>query len=97
MLNTELVSVLKNALTVPLVLHGASGPSEEAVRECIRRGICKVNFATELRMAYTEGVRETLRADPQVFDPKAYGKAGREKVKELVKGRMLVCGCDGKA
>ena len=96
-LNTELVSVLKNALTVPLVLHGASGLSEEAVRECIRRGICKVNFATELRMAYTEGVRETLRADPQVFDPKAYGKAGREKVKELVKGRMLVCGCDGKA
>ena len=96
-LNTELVSVLKNALAVPLVLHGASGLSQEAVRECIRRGICKVNFATELRMAYTEGVRETLRADPQVFDPKAYGKAGREKVKELVKGRMLVCGCEGKA
>lgn len=96
-LNTELVSVLKNALAVPLVLHGASGLSEEAVRECIRRGICKVNFATELRMAYTQGVKAVLAEKPDTFDPKAYGKAGREKVRELVKGRIRVCGCDGKA
>jgi tagatose 1,6-diphosphate aldolase GatY/KbaY len=44
-------------LTVPMVLHGASGLSEEAVRECIRRGICKVNFATELRIAYSDGMK----------------------------------------
>ena len=79
------------------VLHGASGLSDEAVKESIRRGICKVNFATELRIAYTEGVKETLEADPGVFDPKKYGKAGMAKVKELVMNRMKVCGCEGKA
>jgi tagatose 1,6-diphosphate aldolase GatY/KbaY len=96
-LNTELIGKLKGMLTVPMVLHGASGLSDEAIRECVRRGICKVNFATELRIAYSDGVKEVLREKPDTFDPKAYGKVGRERVKELVKNRMRVCGCDGKA
>lgn len=96
-LNTALISELKGILTVPMVLHGASGLSDEAIRQCIRRGICKVNFATELRIAYSDGVKETLKESPDTFDPKAYGKVGRAHVKELVKNRMRVCGCDGKA
>jgi tagatose 1,6-diphosphate aldolase GatY/KbaY len=96
-LNTELVSELKNALTVPMALHGASGLSDDAIRECVRRGMCKVNFATELRAAYSDGIKETLKAKPGVYDPKVYGAAGREKVKELVKNRIKICGCDGKA
>lgn len=96
-LNTELIGILRGLLTVPMVLHGASGLSDEAIRECVRRGICKVNFATELRIAYSSAVKELLKEKPDTFDPKAYGKAGRERVKELVKNRMRVCGCDGKA
>ena len=96
-LDVDRLSEIRKTVTVPLVLHGASGLSAEAVQECIRRGICKVNFATELRIAYTEGVKEVLAADPGVFDPKKYGRAAMEKVKELVKNRMKVCGCDGKA
>lgn len=96
-LNTALISELKGLLTVPMVLHGASGLSDEAIRDCIRRGICKVNFATELRIAYSEGVKATLREKPETFDPKAYGKTGRARVRELVMNRMRVCGCDGKA
>lgn len=95
-LNKELITTLRGMLQAPMVLHGASGLSDEDVKDCIRRGICKVNFATELRAAYTKAVREVL-ADASVIDPKAYGKAGRAAVKELVKSRMIVCGCDGKA
>lgn len=96
-LNTDLISELDQMLTVPMVLHGASGLSDEAVRECIRRGICKVNFATELRIAYSDGIKAAIQSNPNVFDPKAYGREGREQVKELVKDRIRVCGCDGKA
>ena len=84
-------------MSIPLVLHGASGLSEEAVKESIKRGICKVNFATELRIAYTDGVKEFLAANPDAFDPKKYGKTAMEHVKEIVKLRMKMCGCDGKA
>ena len=96
-LDKERLSEIRKVVDIPLVLHGASGLTDEDVRDCVKRGICKVNFATELRAAYTKAVRELLENDPKAFDPKAYGKAGIAAVKELVKGRMKVCGCDGKA
>ena len=82
---------------IPLVLHGASGLSDEDVRDCVKRGICKVNFATELRAAYSKAVKELLAEKPDTIDPKAYGKTAIAAVKELVMARMKVCGCDGKA
>ena len=88
---------IRKIVDVPLVLHGASGLSEEAVKESIKRGICKVNFATELRIAYTEGVKELLGEKPETIDPKKYGAVGIEKVKELVKNRMMMCGCQNQA
>ena len=96
-LNKELITTLPGMIQAPMVLHGASGLSDEDVKDCIRRGICKVNFATELRAAYTEGVKAVLAENPKTFDPKAYGKEARQRVKALVMERMLVCGCDGKA
>ena len=88
---------IRKIVDVPLVLHGASGLSEEAVKESIKRGICKVNFATELRIAYTQGVKEFLEEKPETIDPKKYGAVGIEKVKELVKNRMMMCGCQNQA
>jgi tagatose 1,6-diphosphate aldolase GatY/KbaY len=96
-LNTELISVLRAKIDIPLVLHGASGLSNEAVQECIRRGMCKVNFATELRIAYTQAVQDYLAKNPKTIDPKKYGAIAREAVKELVMGRIKVVGCAGKA
>ena len=96
-LDKERLSEIRKVVDIPLVLHGASGLTDEDVSDCVKRGICKVNFATELRAAYSKAVKETFAENPDVFDPKAYGKAGIEAVKELVTGRMKVCGCDGKA
>ena len=87
----------KDGRDLPLVLHGASGLTDAAVKECVSRGICKVNFATELRQAYTAAVRTLLDADREVFDPKKFGKPAMAAVKEQVRYRIGVCGCDGKA
>ena len=91
------VSAIKEVVPVPLVLHGASGLSEEDVKECVERGMCKVNFATELRAAYTAAVKKLLEENPETYDPKKLGIVGMEAVKEQVMLRMKMCGCDGKA
>lgn len=96
-LDKERVSDIKVLVDTPLVLHGASGLSEEDVRECVARGMCKVNFATELRVAYTDAVKKLLAEKPDTYDPKKLGVVGMEAVKEIVKSRMLMCGCDNKA
>lgn len=96
-LDKERLSEIRKVVDIPLVLHGASGLSDEDVKDCISRGICKVNFATELRVAYTDAIKALLKEKPDTFDPKALGKAAMENVKQLVMNRMKVCGCDGKA
>ncbi len=96
-LDKKRVSEIKKVVSVPLVLHGASGLSDEDVKECVQRGICKVNFATELRKAYTDAGKKLAEEQPESFDPKKFGIVSMKAVKELVKGRMRVCGCDGKA
>lgn len=96
-LDKERLSQVRQVVDIPLVLHGASGLSDEEVRDCVKRGICKVNFATELRKAYTDAIKNLLTEKPDTFDPKAFGKVGMAAVTELVKSRMKVCGCDGKA
>ena len=95
-LDKERLSLIRNVVDIPLVLHGASGLSDEDVKDCVARGICKVNFATELRKAFTDACRRLAAADPDAFDPKAFGKVGMAAVTELVMNRMKVCGCDGK-
>ncbi len=96
-LDKERLSEIRKVVDIPLVLHGASGLTDEDVRDCVARGICKVNFATELRKAFTDACRRVAEDDPKAFDPKVFCKAGMAAVKELVMGRMKVCGCDGKA
>lgn len=96
-LDKERLSEIRKVVSIPLVLHGASGLSDEDVRDCVKRGICKVNFATELRVAYADGIKKLLEEKPDTFDPKSFGKAGMDNVTNLVKNRMLVCGCDNKA
>jgi len=81
---------IRKLVSIPLVLHGASGLSKEAVQTCIKEGICKVNFATELRFAYSDGVKAYLATDPKAYDPKTYGKSGYNSVKDLVLEKLAM-------
>ena len=96
-LDVKRLSEIREVVTIPLVLHGTSGVPDDAVRECIRRGICKVNYATDLRIAFSRGVKAYLKENPDVFDPKKYGAAGREEVKQYVMDKIRVCQSVGKA
>ncbi|HEV8368302.1 MAG TPA: class II fructose-bisphosphate aldolase [Pyrinomonadaceae bacterium] len=44
----------------PLVLHGGSGVSEDLLRTAIENGICKINFGTELKDAFTRAIKLSL-------------------------------------
>lgn len=95
-LDIDRLAQIRDVVSVPLVLHGASGLTEKNVRDCIERGICKVNFATELRQAATAAIREFLGTDAEAFDPKKYGKLARAAVKAQVLTRMAMCGSVGR-
>ena len=54
------LSEIRKVVSVPLVLHGTSGVPDDAVRECVARGMCKVNYATDLRIAFSKGLKLSL-------------------------------------
>ena len=90
-LDLDRLTEIRAAVSIPLVLHGASGISAETLDACITRGISKINFATELRVAFSDGVKAYIEKDPKVFDPKKYGAAGRDSVRETATRLCRIC------
>lgn len=90
-IRVDILKEIKKRVSIPLVLHGTSGVADETVRACIKEGICKVNYATDLRIAFSEGVKAVLQENPAVIDPKVYGKSGKESVKRYVMDKIAVC------
>ena len=90
-INVTRIKEIKAAVSAPLVLHGASGLSDEVLSDCIRAGITKINFATELRQAYTAGIKQGFLNNPEAFDPKIYMPEAIEAIKNVIKAKMKTC------
>ncbi len=75
----------------------AMGVPEAAISEAVKLAVCKVNIDTDLRMALTAKIREVYATKPAEFDPRKYLGPGREAIKEMVKHKLQVLGCAGKA
>lgn len=90
-LDFKRLAELRDAVPVPLVLHGSSGVPDGDVQKAVSLGVCKVNFATELRAAYTQATRNCLDADGSLYDPKKFGMHGRDAVTALVRHRIRIC------
>ncbi|MDK2854930.1 MAG: tagatose 1,6-diphosphate aldolase GatY/KbaY [Bacillota bacterium] len=87
-LDLERLSLIRSLVGVPLVLHGASGVPDTKLREAIRRGISKVNIATDLKLTWARELRRSLTVQPGETDPRnvlrpvidALKRAVREKI-----------------
>jgi ketose-bisphosphate aldolase len=56
-LNLDHLARLREAVRIPLVLHGGSGVRRDDMLAAVRAGIAKINIATEVRQAFEEGLR----------------------------------------
>ncbi len=109
---------INKRVSVPLVLHGASGVNQEhvklandygaaltgtrgvpdeSIREAIKRGICKVNIDTDMRIAFAAFMRRTLAEYPEVFDPRKILAPARDAVAEVVRFKIELFGSKNKA
>jgi fructose-bisphosphate aldolase class II len=87
-LDLDLVAQLKEAVGVPLVLHGSSGvPDDELVR-AVHAGLTKINIGTHLNAILTRSVRHTLADQPRQVDPRKYLGPARDDVADEIE-RLL--------
>ena len=78
-------------------MPNAMGVPEEAISKASKMAVCKVNIDTDLRMALTAKIRQVFAEKPGEFDPRKYLGPGREAIKDMVKHKLHVLGCAGKA
>lgn len=90
-ISIERIKEIHSAIETPLVLHGASGLSDDVLKDCIAAGITKINFATELRQAYTNGIKAEFAKDPEVYDPKIYMRGAIDCIKEVLRHKISIC------
>jgi fructose-bisphosphate aldolase class II len=78
-------------------LPNAMGVPEESVSKAAKMAVCKVNIDTDLRLALTAKIRQVFAEKPGEFDPRKYLGPGRDAIKAMVKHKLHVLGCAGKA
>ncbi len=78
-------------------LPGTRGVPEEFLARAAKMAVCKINVDTDLRIAMTGAIRQVFAESPSEFDPRKYLGPAREAVKQVVKGKVKLFGCAGKA
>jgi len=96
-LDLELISQIRAAVAVPLVLHGSSGVPDAMLAAAVRAGLTKINIATRLNEEFTAAIRASLAADRAVVDPRRYTAAGRDAVACEITRLLGVLGAGGAA
>jgi ketose-bisphosphate aldolase len=103
-LDLSLLEQIQRCVAIPLVLHGGTGISGEALQAAISLGVAKVNFGTYLKARYLKAVRTALardEADPHrllgIGGEEDVLAAGRRAVRDAVLERINLLGCCGRA
>lgn len=95
-LDFERLAEIRQQVDVPLVLHGASGLPTRDIQRAIALGICKVNVATELKIAFADALKNYLSEHADASDPRHYMVPAKAAMKEVVRKVIADCGCEGK-
>ncbi|MEV4682147.1 class II fructose-bisphosphate aldolase [Streptomyces kurssanovii] len=89
-LDFALITLLRDSVSVPLVLHGSSGVGDEGLTKAVAAGMTKVNVSTHLNKAFTRAARAYLDAHPETADPRKYLGPARDAVAAAVAGLLAV-------
>ncbi|MGA4508837.1 class II fructose-bisphosphate aldolase [Propionibacteriaceae bacterium G1746] len=93
-INYDLLSTLRERAGVPIVMHGGSGLSPAEYRECINRGVQKINYYTYADKAALEAVRQLLADKPDTYVMAPVTVAARDAVQQNLEG-LVQCLYEG--
>lgn len=89
-LNLERLEAIRERVEAFLVLHGASGIPDDQWRKAVRRGIVKVNFATEIKDTFMAHLRTAIQRSDTI-DIRQVFPIVMHAVTELVEQKMALC------
>ncbi len=87
-LDLERIKAIRDAVRIPLVLHGGSGNTDADFRGAIDAGISIIHISTELRVAWRKALEETLKSNPNEVAPYELMPGVIKAVQNVVERRM---------
>lgn len=96
-LGFEEMKLINDNTQVPLVLHGASGISKEDLHRAISLGHAKINFNTEINIAWSNQLRKTLTEDKNLFSPQEIIRPSIEEIQKTSEKIINLCGSNNKS
>lgn len=86
---------ISKSLNIPLVLHGGTGISDKDIKKIIECGISKININTELQVVWSNSIKEYLKNNNDVYDPRKIISSGEENMKKAISDKLhLVDSCN---
>jgi fructose-bisphosphate aldolase class II len=89
-LKIDRLAEISRAVSVPIVLHGASGNSDDDIRAAIAVGVAVVHVNTEIRVAYKRGLMSAMQENPEEIAPYKFMKGAVQAVQEIVEKKLKV-------
>lgn len=97
-LQFDLLKDIANTTSVPLVLHGGSGISDDDFRKAISLGICKINFYTGASVSVFNALDKKMKElNGRYTDMAALSWTMMDAYQKTVEERMQVFGSSGRA
>ena len=87
-LDIERIAQIKEAVKIPLTLHGGSGTDDDDLRRAVGAGITIVHINTELRLAWRRGIEDTFVKQPGEVVPYKLLQLVVESVKRVASARL---------
>ncbi|MBQ6687389.1 MAG: class II fructose-bisphosphate aldolase [Bacilli bacterium] len=95
-INFDVMREISTKTNLPLVLHGGSGLSTEILKNAIACGIVKINFNTELQIAWHKSVIDFINNNKEAYDPRKVISAGEKSLKKVVSEYISILGSKNK-
>ncbi len=89
-LHIDRLKEIKDVVDIPLVLHGASGNTDEDLKKSIDTGVAIIHINTEIRKAFRDGEMNYLHDHPNEVAPYKFGHEGQEEMKKVVRAKMML-------
>jgi fructose-bisphosphate aldolase class II len=95
-LKLDLLREIKDAVNVPLVLHGGSNNPDSEIGESVKLGVNKINISSDIKVAYHQKMREVL-ADAGVREPNTIQPPSIAAMKVVAAQKIALFDAAGKA
>lgn len=96
-LDFDRLEAIRDRVSVPLVLHGASGIPDHQITMAVERGICKINIDTEIRNAMIRTIQSFTQENPDQIDPRKVLGPAIDAMQAVVEHKMEIFKSSGRA